>query len=329
MAKKLRVGIVGCGTVARSHVDAYDSDGSAPVVAVYDPVAKAAREFAQRTGARVAASVEEMARGDDLDVVSIASPPSLHLKTCRPFLEAKVAVYCEKPLELNARSAAKLAEAVKKSRTRFMMGFNHRFNAPVIELVKLLKGGRLGKPLLFRNVFSGWLSLKGNHRAEPKLSGGGCLIDHCSHSMDLFRYLVGEPTEVQAMAGNIAQKVPIEDFGMIHLSVRNKAFGEITASYSLTTPGNWIELHCTKGAAIVSYANEGHPDLVYSLDGGKWEGVDCSDRPIGRTAAICHLLECVRTNKKPANTVDDGLKAARIAEAVYKSVKQGRRVTMK
>ena len=328
--RTLRIGIVGCGRVARNHLAGYQATKGVQVVSVFDVSPRAARAFArqaQTQGIRVAESLRQMAAEDDLNAVSICTPPSVHGECARPFLAAHIPVYCEKPLELNAASAARLAAAAKKSGTLFMMGLNHRFHPPIIELKKLIKAGTLGKPLLLRNIFGGMNKLKGNHRADPELSGGGCLIDHCSHSVDLFRHLVGEPTHVQAWAGNVIQDVAIEDFGMIHLSVGGKAFGEITGSYSLPATGNWVEWHGTKGSAVVSYWNEGHPDLAYRLAGGQWKPVDCSMHPASRyVGAIQHFVKCVRTEKPPLITVEDGLRANRIIAAVYKSNREGRRV---
>jgi len=328
--KMFRAGIIGCGGVARNHLTGYLAAAGVQVVSVFDVSPKAARAFARQAKTqdiRVAESLRQMVTEDELDAVSICTPPSVHGQCARPFLAARIPVYCEKPLELNATTAARLAAAVKKSGTLFMMGFNHRFHGPIIELKKLIKSGTLGKPLLFRNIFGGMTKLKGNHRADPKLSGGGCLIDHCSHSLDLFRHLVGEPTHVQAFAGNVMQNVAIEDFGMIHLSMGGKAFGEITGSYSLPAVGNWGEWHGTKGSAAVSYWNEGHPDLAYRLAGGQWKPVDCSMHPESRyVGAIRHFIRCVRTQKAPRVSTEDGLRTSRIVAAVYKSNREGKRI---
>lgn len=330
MSKVLRVGIVGCGGVAKSHLRGYRSMKDVQVVAVFDVAAASAQAMAQETGARVAASSAEMAARDALDAVSICTPPACHWQSARPFLAAHVPVYCEKPLERDATTAARFATAVQKSGTLFMMGFNHRFYGPIIELKKLIDAGTLGKPLFFRNIFSGWMDLKHDHRARPELSGGGCLIDHCSHSIDLFRYLVGEPTHVQAWAANVAQKVAIEDFGMIQLSVADKAFGEIVASYSLRTAENTIEWHGTKGSALVNYWEEGRPDLAYRLEWGPYTPVDCSAHLSDRyTIAIQHFVACVRGRQCPAVVAADGLKTSRIVRRVYEAACGGRRVAVK
>jgi len=332
MRRILRIGIVGCGKVARAHVLGYQSAKNVDVVSVFDVSPGAARKLVQQAkmpGARVTKSLEEMVTKDRVDAVSICTPPAFHYESAKPFLAAGIPVYCEKPLELDATTARKFAAAVKRSGTLFMMGYNHRFYGPIIEMKKIIKTGILGKPLLFRNIFGGWMKLKGGHRADPKLSGGGCLVDHCSHSLDLFRYLVGEPTHVQAWAGNVMQDTAIEDFGMIHLSMGGKAFGEITASYSLPAAPNWVEWHGTKGSALANYWNVGHPDLAIQLAGGKYKAVDCSKHNENRYLnAIQHFIKCVRKKTAPCITAEDGLRVSKIVAAIYKSDREGRRIRM-
>jgi predicted dehydrogenase len=326
---KVRVGIVGCGGIARAHLSGYRIADDTEVVAVYDVSRQAAQALAEVTGARVAVSPGEMAQVDALDAVSVCTPPASHFDVCRPFLAARVPVLCEKPLEADARTAAKLAAAVKASRSIFMTAYCHRFHPAIIELKRLIDAGTLGKPLFFRNIFGGYFELKGNHRARPELSGGGSVIDNCSHAVDLYRFLVGEPVAVQAMAGNIMQRAAVEDFGMLQLEGRASVFGEITASYSLKVCGNWVEWYGTLGTGIVSYWNAGQPDLVYKLaDSQDWVTVDCSEHPDRFMAEVAHFLDCVRTKKKPAVTVHDGLCASRIIDAAYASASKGKRVVI-
>ena len=329
MKKKIRVGIVGCGGIAHAHLRAYRNVGGAVVASVYDVSSKTAESFAAEAGARVARSVKDVANSEGLDAVSICTPPVAHHENAKPFLAARIPILCEKPLALNAAAAARFAAAVKRSRTLFMPAFCHRFHPAIIELRKLIKRGILGKPVLFRNIFVGFNRLRGNHRAEPALSGGGCMIDNGCHSVDLFRFLVGDPTSVYAHTGNVLQKLPVEDMNVMLLDVGGKAVGEITSSYSIKVGSNWVEWYGTKGTALVSYWNEGQPDLACKMPDGKWVPVDCSKNPQRFDGEIAHFLSCVRSRRKPAATVDDGLKASRIISAAYKSAATGKRIAIR
>lgn len=328
MHHKLRIGIVGCGGIAREHLRAYHNVGDVDIVSVFDVSTAAATGFAQDTGARVARSPREMAEADRLDAVSICTPPGAHVESCRPFVCARIPVLCEKPLAADLRQAERLAALVRAHRSLFMVAFCHRFHPAVIELKKLIASGTLGKPLLFRNIFTGYVELKHNHRANAKLSGGGCLIDNGSHSVDLFRFLVGEPTSVQAVTGNVSQKLAVEDINVLTLDMNGKALGEITSSYSIQVGTNWVEWYGTRGAAVINYWNTGYdnaplPDLAYRLaDSSEWLAVDCTAHPDRFTAEIAHFLDCVRTRRKPAITVADGLATSRIIAAAYASARR-------
>lgn len=324
-AKKMRVGIVGCGGIARAHIGGYSNAG-AQIVAVYDTVPEAASRAAEQTGAAAAGSLQEMIDAG-VQAVSICTPPAVHHENAKPFLKAGIPILCEKPLSATGAQAARFAADVERSGVVFMTAFCHRFHPPVIALKRLIEKGTLGEPLLLRNIFGGYSDMSKNHRANPALSGGGCMIDHCCHSMDLFRFLVGDPTDVQAITANLMQDLPVEDFGMVQFGVNNKAFGEITGTYSLRGCGAWVQWFGTKGSAIISYWNPGQPELSYMTDKTKgWKTIDVAGKPERFTTEIKHFLACVRAKKTPGVTVADGVKANRMADAMYKAAKTGKRV---
>lgn len=322
----LRIGILGCGGIANHHVRGYQAAGASVAVAcdIHEP---AAQKLAQGTGARVARSVEELLE-DKPDAVSVCTPPGAHRAACVPLLERGVPVLCEKPLAGSLEDAEAIAAAAEKSGTPLMVGFCHRFHGPIIELKRLIDAGTLGEPVLFRNIFGGFLRLEGNHRLDPALSGGGVLIDNGTHSVDLFRHLVGEVEQVQAVAAHAVQDVPVDDLALMHLSgAGGKRLGEITGAYSLKVCGNWVEWYGTRGTALVSYGNVGQPDLSYRVEGEKhWTPVDCTAHRPRFETEIRQFLAAVRKEAPPATTARDGLAASRIIAAAYESSRRGQRV---
>lgn len=326
MKRRIRAGIVGCGGIARAHLAAYTADGAVDIVAVHDAHSPAAESFAQMCGAGVADSPNAMAAHFALDVVSICSPPATHLAVSTPFIEAGVAVLCEKPLEANAAAAVALASLVKRHNAIFMPAFCHRFHPAIIELKKLVTAGVLGEPILFRNLFGGYVSLAGNHRADPALSGGGALLDNGCHSIDLYRFLMGEPSDAQAITSHVLQDLPVEDFGMFHLTANGARLGQIISSYSLKGSASTLEWYGTAGCAMVNYFSRSQPDLSYHIEGNSEAVVvDVSALPDRFTAEIAHFLSCVRTGQPLALTVDDGLRANQIVAALYASARSGAR----
>lgn len=320
----LKVGIVGCGGISRLHAAAYHQAG-AVIALVYDANRAAAEALAKETGAQVADSIAAMASPRALDAVSICTPPALHLEHCLPFVTARIPVLCEKPLEINVARAQRLAAAVKRRRSLFMTAYCHRFHPPVLEAKRLLERGLLGRPLFFRNMFAGKFVLKGNHRADPRLSGGGCVADNAAHAVDIFRFLLGDITAVQAQIANLEQQARVEDFGLLFLRGKRGCVGEIACCYSTPQAINFVEILGTKGTLTINYWIPGRPDLTYRLEGENTEhAVDVSPAPDRFAAEIRHFLSCVQTGARPSVTVDDGLASARVIAAAYASAKSGR-----
>ena len=317
----LRIGVVGCGGIAHEHLKGYQDTPDVVVTAVYDISERAAVAFAELAKAEVSESIGDLI-SSGVDAVSICTPPGVHLENCLPFLEEKVPILCEKPLEADATTAVRLAAAVRRHGVIFMTAFCHRFHPPIIELKRLVDTGVLGAPILFRNIFGGYMDLKEDHRSQPELSGGGTMIDTCSHSVDLFRFLVGDPTEVSCAIGHVAQDLPVEDFCIITLGVDSKFFGEITASHSFAVGSNQVAWYGTKGTAVLDYWG----DLWYQLAGEERVSVESPRVPNRFTREIRHFVECVRQESSPSVTFEDGLKASRIITAAYQSAAKHQRV---
>jgi predicted dehydrogenase len=324
----IKIGIVGCGGISRMHMQAYEKAG-ARIALVFDTNRAAAESLAKEAGAQVADSLPAMAQPGAMDAVSICTPPAFHLEHCRPFVQAGIPVLCEKPLEISVPRARRLAAEVKQRRSLFMTAYCHRFHPPIIEARKLIASGQLGRPLFFRNMFAGKFVLKGNHRADPKLSGGGCVADNAAHAADLFRFLVGDVVAVQAQVANLTQMEAVEDFGLLFLRGKKGCVGEIACCYSTPVATNYVEVLCEKGAVTVNYWIPGRPDITYRIEGEKEERtIDLSQEPDRFTAEIAQFLKCVRTGAKPAVTVDDGLASAQVIAAAYASAKSGKLVRL-
>ncbi len=326
---KLRVGMIGCGGIARAHAKAYRAVATGVEFVAWDPVAAAAAKFAADCVPATAVASLDAVLAAKPDVVSICSPPVAHLPNSAPFLAAGIPVLCEKPLAIDAVQARELAALVARSGTVFMVAFCHRFHGPIVELKKLLAAGTLGEPVFFRNIFGGYHKLAGGHRADPAQSGGGVMIDNGAHAVDLFRFLAGEPTHVQAMIANVGQDVPVEDTMMMHLNAGGRCLGELASSMSFKVGASWVEVYGTKGTAWVSYWNAGQPDLCYRVEGSKErQTVDCSAHPDRFAAELRHFLDCARAGRTPAVSAADGVRAAEVLTAAYQSAREGRRIAV-
>lgn len=316
---RLRIGIVGCGYVAGTHAAAYQTLADVEIAAVCDVLPDAAERLAAKLGCAVAPSLGWMASEGRLDAVSICTSPVSHSAVCEPFLRAGIPVLCEKPLAATVEDAEYLADLVRRTGTPFMVGFCHRFQPAVVKLKAMIDRGDLGRPLFFRNTFSGKLDVGRSHRGIRSASGGGALLDNGAHSIDLVRHLVGEPTEAQAMLATYTPGVEVEELASLNLRV-GPAVAHIVSGYMSGNCGNVVEWVGDLGGAVINYFNPALPDLTWRKNGeSQWQTVDCSDLPGRFPAEMAHFVHCVRTGTEPAITAEDGLRVNRIADAAYAS----------
>jgi predicted dehydrogenase len=258
-----------------------------------------------------------------IDAASVCTPPGAHPEACLALIARGIPVLCEKPLAADLAGARMIAEAVRRSRSPFMVGFCHRRHGPVLELKRLLERGSLGRPVIARIAFTGEFALGGNHRADPRLAGGGCIADNGAHAVDLFRFLIGEIADARGMVANVAQQAAVEDAGIVALRAADGALGEITVTFSAPIGVNRIEILGSEGAATLSYWMAGEPDLRWQRRGDeRWTEVDCSRHPDRFAAQARDFLECLRTGAPCSPSAEDGLAATIAIDAAYASARR-------
>ena len=195
----VKLAIVGTGGIARVHIAAaHASNGRIAVNAVVDPDERARHAAADAAGgeAKAFGSFEQFmssAEAKDARGVIVCTPPSVRIAIVREALAAGMGVLSEKPIAHNAPDAKMLAQlAAKSPRSVSIIGYCHRFAPAIAEMKKRIAAGEIGQITRFENTFAApMFRLKDHWMSDPKVSGGGALIDTGSHSLDLFNHLVG------------------------------------------------------------------------------------------------------------------------------------------
>ena len=319
MAQELRIGIIGAGGMGGTHARAYQADGRACLSAVMDRDPAQAQRLAAQLGARDYASLDRKLEREHLNLVSICTPPASHAETALAALGAGCHVLCEKPLALDGAQARQMVAAARRARRLLVTAFCHRFHEPVMLAREWLHKGKIGKLLQFRNRFAGLIPMAGRWFSDPALAGGGAIIDTSIHSIDLFRYLVGDPVSVSARTACLVQEIAVEDSSFILLQTACGAIGSIEACWSSPVSESVIELWGANGMIVVNYSE---PGPRYRTPGMKaWRRV----KPTGPDRfqlQARHMLDCVLGVRQPLVTGEDGLWAARVADAAYRSAEK-------
>ncbi len=211
--------------------------GTVETAGVADPSDECAAEaLALAPGASRVAGLEELlALG--LDGLVIASPSALHADQARTALDARTAVFCQKPLGRTAAECASVVDAAKAANRLLGVDFSYRRTAAVEAVAGLVRSGELGRvfaaDLTFHNAYGPdkpWFH-------DPALSGGGCLIDLGVHLVDLALWALGTDQVSEVSATLFKDGAPlrpgeVEDYALL----------------SFTAGGTAVRLACSWGA---------------------------------------------------------------------------------
>lgn len=168
-----------------------------------------------------------------IDAVLICCVNALNKDMTIAALQAGKHVFCEKPPAFTAAGVDQIRAVEAQSGRILMYGFNHRHHGAAVKMKQIVTDGELGRILWMRGRYG--KSVDENYtdtwRADPKLAGGGILIDQGIHMLDLFLHLAGDFDEVQAMVSHLYWNLPgIED--NVFAQFRNSTTGCVASLHS-------------------------------------------------------------------------------------------------
>lgn len=265
----LRGAIIGFGhIVVNGHVPAFQENKDFEIVAIFD-VMKDREEEAKKIfpHATFYSSIDELFTKENFDFVDIATPPSSHIGYIERALNHNKHVLCEKPLILSEEDFHKIIKWQKKSHRTIFTVHNWKY-APILEKTKaLIEEGCIGQVKkvryeVIRYKPSVAVSADGtNWRLDPKVSGGGILVDHGWHAFYIIHsWLQGYPTSVICQLENRKYKdISVEDTANITIKYENA-----TAEVFFTWAG--------KERKIILLLLEQKEALKYSMEPFKLRG---------------------------------------------------------
>jgi predicted dehydrogenase len=236
VAEPRRVAVVGLG-IGQMHVWSWRRmKDRFTVAAVADVDDAKAREVGDRIGADVT-TFEALLERDDVDVIDLCTPPSLHLEQVMAALEAGKHVVCEKPLVASLEHADRLAEVEAASTGRLMPIFQYRFGNGLQKVRALLDAG-VGGRAYTSSVEVAWrrraeyYAVPWRGRWETEL--GGVLLSQAVHALDMLTYVVGPPHRVFARLKTMVNDIEVEDCAAISMGMADGSLA--TVSCTLGSP---------------------------------------------------------------------------------------------
>ena len=294
--KELRVGIVGCGTIARAHALSYQNNARVELVGVVDLDQGRADAFAARYGTTAYGSCRELLN-EQPDLVSVATPPGNHTEVAVELLESGCSVLLEKPPATSLADMDVIAAAEKLSLGSVYVVFQHRHGSGARRAHHLLQSGALGTPrvvvcetLWYRPDSYFLPEWRGNWAGE----GGGPTLGHGIHQIDLLLHLMGPWETVDARAARIARPVEFEDVSLAIVRFRNGAAGTVVTSLlsprelsriRVDTAGGTLEVNHVYGYSDADWSWAPAPDATTAASLGRDPGLASADDAGSRRTA--------------------------------------------
>lgn len=343
--EKLGVGVIGVG-IGKLHLDGYSQCPDAEIVAVCDADETRAKQAAEEFKVpNVYTDYKELLAQDSIDAVSICLPNFLHPSVTIDAFNAGKHVICEKPLAISPADGEAMVAAAKKAGKLFMTAFNNRFRGDTQVLKTMIDNGELGDIYYGK---TGWIRRKGipgmgGWFTTKSKSGGGPLIDIGVHVLDLALWLMGCPKAVAVSGATYAKFGPygegqsqyggyfengcfdVEDLASAFIRLENGATLILEASWASHIKNDVIytNLVGSKGGADLD------PLTVYKDMYGSPVNITPSYPNLsGHTMEIKHFVDCIVNGTKLISTGEQGLEITKILDAIYRSAKLCKEVSL-
>ncbi len=287
--KKLKVAVIGCGSISVMHLEAIVALEETELVAVCDIKPQRANDTAKKYGVKAYTDYKQMFKCEKLDAVHLCLPHYLHTPVATEAFKAGINVLSEKPMSIHYADAVNAVETAESCGLQYGVIFQCRYNTPSMLVKQRITDGTLGAVKCGRttltwyrpdNYYDGsdW---KGTWDKE----GGGVVIDQAIHSLDLANWMIdSKPCEIQSSLHNRNHSCMIvEDSAEGLIKYENGALLSFYAmnNYLVDEPIE-IRLLCENGKATFSYDkavieyNDGRtetvknaPQKIVSYSGGK------------------------------------------------------------
>ena len=340
----LTFGIIGGGMIADFHAKAILAMEKGELGAIYARNSEKGTALGEKYNCKSYNDLDEFLADSSIDIVTIATPSGAHLKPTIAAAKAGKHVICEKPLEVTPDRIKQMIEVCDNYGVILAGIFNRRFNPAVTAFKKAIDSGRFGT-LTLCDAYVKWYRTQeyydsGAWRGTWELDGGGALMNQSIHTIDQLIYLAGNITRLSASTTCLIHEgIEVEDTAVAILEFESGARGVIQGATSCwSSSGHPAEVHIcgSEGSVFMSdesfkvwdfkTPNSEDDYIKNNLMNGTEQGLGANDPNAinfeGHLKNFEDVVEAVEQSRAPLVTGEEGLKAVRVIDAIYRSAKQ-------
>lgn len=335
--------VVGCGRIAKKHIEAIDNAKKAVLYALCDIDEDRLETMASDNNiTNKYLNIDEMLEDSNIDVVTICTPNATHADLAIKAIEAGKHVMIEKPIATTVEDAERIIQAAKEHNVKASSVHQNRFNQAVQKTRKAYEEGKFGR------MSHGVASIRWNrderYYGQDEWRGkidqqDGVLMNQCIHNIDLLRWMMGPVKSVTGKTTTRFRDIEMEDVGTAIIEFESGALGVIEGAGTIypTNLEETLNLFgekgtvCIGGIAVNKIENwrfntnfsdeeaailaeqEGNPPTVYGY---------------GHQLIVEDMIVAIENDCEPYVTLQDGKNAIELVLAIYKSSKTGTSINL-
>ncbi len=342
--KKVGVGLIGSQFISTIHAEAFKWVHEAKIVAAMSPNEEHVSKFCKTHHIPTYfTKLEDLLAHPEVEMIVIGAPNYLHCEITEKAAKAGKHIVVEKPFCMNLAEADRMIAACKAAKVKLMYAEELCFTPKYVRMKALLDEGALGRPVMFKQSEK-HDGPHADHFWDVERSGGGVTMDMGCHAIEFFRWLNGKnpikSVYAQMNTSVHGAKTKGDDNAIIILEFENgvvaiaeeswtklggmddraEIHGSEGVAYADVLQGNSIQTYSTKG---VGYAVEKAGNTVgwsYTMYEEIWN--------YGFPQEFAHFVDCVKNDKQPLVTGEDGKAVLEVIYAAYESAGTGRKVSL-
>lgn len=313
----VRVGFIGAGGIANTHMNMLQAVEDVQIVAVSDISQERAESTAARYLAKAYSDYKDMLEHEQMDALYICVPPFAHEEQELLAIEKGINVFVEKPVARSLDSARKVRDAVAKKKIISAVGYHWRYLANTERAMQILQDRKIG---MVQGYWMGGMPAVGWWKRMEE--SGGQMVEQTTHIFDLARYLCGDIVEVYAVYARReiekSQNIDVYDVGTASMKFASGAVGTISNTCMLSVP-YVVGLHIIAKELVL----EIHGDLKVIEPGHTETFASGANSMLAENRTFIEAIksgksECIRS------TYEDAVKTLAVTLACNESAKTGK-----
>ena len=328
----MKILVVGYGSIGKRHVKNLSSLNQTQV-----SVCSKNKEAwkLEKKGIKTFTTIEQALK-EKHNVAIICNETSLHIKTAIKLADNGYHIFLEKPISNSLKNIPALIKIIKRKKLITMVGCNMRFHHGIKLMKSLIDKNEIGSILSvtvengsFMPDWHPWENYQISYASQKKLGGGVVLTQ--IHEIDYLYWFFGKVDDVYSFTEKLTDlQIDVEDYSGSLLKFKNKIIAELHLDYFQKPSVRSCKIIGTKGQITWNWENN-HVQ-IFKNKYKKWVTKNIEkkfDRNKMFVDELQYFLKCVKKRKIPMNSIIDGLEPQKIALAIKKSSKCGKKIRIK